>query len=52
MARQPVLYGERNMMAPSETEFSATSLSRLTDGLALIVCAALDKSGLMLYSND
>lgn len=32
--------GERNMMTPSETEFSAASLGRLTDGLALIVCAA------------
>ena len=27
-------------MTPSETEFSAASLGRLTDGLALIVCAA------------
>jgi hypothetical protein len=27
-------------MTPAENEFSATTLSRLTDGLALIVCAA------------
>ena len=31
---------ERIAMTPSENEFSAALLGRLTDGLALIVCAA------------
>ena len=32
--------GEQITMTPSETEISAASLCRLTDGSALIVCAA------------